>query len=155
MTPSPAAAPYPGRTLALLLLLLWSALLAGWLGTAQAQAVAAAAADTPGTTLQQWALAFVAAGNLLLGVSTWHTARQKAASARLDQFEGQVRDSLSLHADRISRLIEADKHRVTHDDLSEVYSDIKGIAAQVNALSGGVAQMNASINLLLNRTLAQ
>ena len=101
-------------------------------------------------------IACVALANLLLALSTLHAARQKAASARLDSFEVATDHRLAA-ADRRLVAIDGALHRlkalsevaITHDHLTAVYNDLKGISQQVHTLLGQQQQMNDNLRLLL------
>jgi hypothetical protein len=105
----------------------------------------------PPAPLLQWTLAGVAVGNFLLGLSAWHNARHKAATARLESFEADTRAVLGNHAQQITRLKAEAKSAITHTHLSEVYQDIKGLAEQVHTLAGQQQEANSNLRLLVAR----
>ena len=101
-------------------------------------------------------IACVAMANLALALSTLHAARQKAATARLDAFEVATDHRLAATDRRLVAIDDA-LHRlralaevaITHEHLSEVYRDLKGISQQVHTLLGQQQQMNENLRLLL------
>lgn len=101
--------------------------------------------------LLQWTLAGVAVGNFLLGLSAWHNARHKAATARLEAFEADTRAVLGNHAQQITRLKAEAKMAITRADLAEVYQDIKALAEQVHTLAGQQQEANGNLRLLVAR----
>ena len=136
-----------------------AALTAGTAHAAEALAGPAAplapAGEAPGVSdaVLRWSLGLVALANLLLSLSTWHAARQKAAAARLEALEVAVRDQLAEHAQVLARLSAAVDGAVTHDHLAEVYRDIKTIAAQVHTLVGQQGQATDLLRQLLAQQL--
>lgn len=118
---------------------------------ATAGPVGADAATAASASMLQWVLGAVALGNFLLALSAWHSARHKAATARLESLESEIRATLGNHATAITRLRAGADQAVTHDHLAEVYRDIKQVAAQINTISGQQNEINSNVRLLLAR----
>lgn len=106
-----------------------------------------------GVSLLQWFLAFVALANMLLSVSTWHAARQKAANARLDALEDEMRERLGLLDLGHVRLQEALEKAPSHDHLAEVYRELRGVATKVDTMVGAQAQVTSLLQQLVAQQL--
>jgi hypothetical protein len=95
----------------------------------------------------------VAFTNLLLTLGALHAARQKAATARLDLLETDVRAQLAAHADTLHKLQAAAEVAIDHSHLEAVYERLNGIAEQVHQMVGAQEQMNALLRQLLAQQL--
>lgn len=114
-------------------------------------------ADRPGPaealTLLQWSLAGVALGNLLLSISTWHAARQKAATARIDALEDEIRERQLEFELALARLKSRADAAPTHDHLATVYGALNAVASKVDQMRGAQDQTCALLQQLLQQQL--
>jgi hypothetical protein len=123
--------------------------------TAVAAAVVHAEEDS--SSKLQWAVTGVALANLLLSVSTWHAARQKAAISRLEQLEAEMRLRLAATSQELARLVaqtEAQAARaIGHHHLDEVYRELRTVATKVDVMVGTSEQTTTLMRQLLERQL--
>lgn len=104
-------------------------------------------------TLYEIIIACIACTNLALTLGALHAARQKAATARLNLLETDVRGQLTAHADALHKLQTAAEGAIDHDHLEAVYGRLNAIAEQVHQMVGSQEQMNALLRQLLAQQL--
>jgi hypothetical protein len=102
-------------------------------------------------SLYEIVITCVALVNVVITLTVLRANAAKAATAQLEAIERELRDQIQEHESQLSRLHVNSENAITHEHLSDVYADLKGIAQQVNMLVGQQMQMNENLRLLLQR----
>lgn len=106
-------------------------------------------------TLYEILISTVAGVNLLLTLNNMRSNSCKAADERVNDLEDSLRKQLKEHEATLNRLAARAELSITHEHLSEVYGDLKGISEQVHQLVGQHEQMNQNLRLLLARLVRE
>lgn len=113
-------------------------------------------------TLYETIVACVAITNLVFTLAVFQANRGKAAATKLQELSDELRQAIAQQGDQLrSKVSEHDvllaqlqggaEKAPSHKDLADIYQQVNAARSQIDSLAGSVAQMNANLNLVLNR----
>ncbi|WP_427500790.1 hypothetical protein ACQE3E_15605 [Methylomonas sp. MED-D] len=82
---------------------------------------------------------------LVVGIMNWLNNRQRVTTATISKLENDIDDRLDDHAERVTRLEERVSNAPNHEDLAEIYREMRTMSKSLSDMNAALAAQTATL----------
>ncbi|WP_333873077.1 DUF2730 family protein [Methylobacter sp.] len=84
----------------------------------------------------------------VIGIMNWLNNRQRVTNETINKLETGIDDRLDDHSERLTRLEQDVKNAPKHDDLAEIYREMRKMADTLGTMNAALSAQTAALTAL-------